>query len=708
MTDFFKPKSIAVVGASQDSKKLGNVILKNILNGRFEGKVFPVNPKSSEILGLKVHKKVSDIKEKVDIVCIVVPSEFVLDVVKDCTKKNIKGIVVISAGFGEVNEEGRLLEHKIKVVAKKHRIRILGPNCLGFINKHENLNLSFAADKPLKGDIAFFSQSGAFCTAMLDMSIPKNLGFSHFISVGNKADINELDLVNYFLKDTKVKVISAYLEDIVDGSLLIQNYEEAKNKKPFIILKAGQTQEAKIAIESHTGAIAGSIDMFKTGIKQAGIIEAHNTRQLFNYMMTFSWSKPMLGDRIAIVTNAGGPGIVTTDSIVRSGLKIAKLSKNIQKKVKKFLPPESSSKNPIDIIGDANALRYQYPIDVLAKSDEVDAIIVLLTPQLVTQVEETAKIILNATQMYEKPVIPIFLGGKQTNAGVQIFFDNYIPVFTEIDDAIDSLKELSQYSVRVQEHCKKQTSNKWKKISTKKRGIHQKEIRSFTKKIPRVLPDEITEKISKEIGFSLPKQIITKKFSKAIEFAKNKYPVVLKVGNEVIVHKTDLKGIYLNIQNEEELKRNYEELSKNISKNLKLKSFTIVLQEQLTPKVEFFIGANRDGDKDVYKPDIPGFGHLIVFGKGGIYTEVFEDFSYVLVPTGKEDIQKNLEKTKVFQILDGARGQKPLNVKKVVEHIKKVEQLTLLYPEIISLDINPLIVTENDVIAVDIKVFVGE
>ncbi len=708
MKNFFNPSSIAIVGASENTSKLGNVVLKNLIRGGFKGKIYPVNPTATEIYGTKVYKKVSDIKDNVDIVCVVIPSQHVLALVKDCAKKKVRGLVIISAGFSETGMEGKLLEHKVKIIAQKHNIRILGPNCLGFINKHNDINLSFAADKPLKGNVGFFSQSGAFCTAMLDMSIPKNLGFSHFISIGNKADINELDLINYFLDDTKVHVISAYLEDIVDGSMLIQNYEQSKYRKPLIILKAGQTEESKSAIESHTGAIAGSIDTFRTGIKQVGIIEAENARQLFNFTMTFSWCKPMRGKKIAIVTNAGGPGIVATDSVIKNGLEMAKLSKSIQKKIQKFLPPESSIKNPVDIIGDANAERYQYPIDILAKNDEVDAILVLLTPQLVTQVEETAKLISNATQMYDKPIIPIFLGKKQTSVGTQIFYENYIPVFTEIDDAVSSLKALSEYYAHVGERKTADINTKWKTISKKSKGKYTKEINQLVKKTPRILPEEITEKLAKEVGLNLPKQLISKKFKDILKFGSENYPVVLKVGNEVIAHKTDLKGLYLNIKDEKELEKAYTSLSKTMLKKLKLKNFTMVVQEQLTSRVEFFIGANRDGDSGVYKPDIPGFGHLIVFGKGGIYTEIFEDFSYVLVPASKDDIKKGLETTKVYKIIDGARGQKPLNLEKVLEHIYKIQELTLLYPQIISLDLNPLIITENDVFAVDIKIFVSQ
>ncbi len=704
MEEFFNPTSIAIVGASENPEKLGNVILKNILKGNYTGKIYPVNSSSENIEGLKTYKKVSDIKQKVDLVCIVIPAKYVLDVVKDCVKKKVKGIVIISAGFGEVGAEGKMMEQKIEIIARKNNIRVLGPNCLGFINNMSDINVSFAADRPVKGNIAFFSQSGAFCTAMLDMSVPKNLGFSHFVSIGNKADINEIDLMKYFLDESRVKVISAYLEDIVDGSLMIQNYEQSKDKKPFIIIKAGQTEESKSAIESHTGAIAGSIETFKTAINQSGIFEAENARDLFNLMMIFSWSKPLRGDNVAIVTNAGGPGIIATDAIAKSGLKMAQLSKSTQKKIKKFLPLESSSQNPIDIIGDAKAQRYQYPIEILGRNDDVDAILVLLTPQLVTQVEETAKIILNATHMYEKPIIPVFLGKKQTEAGVKIFHENHIPIFSEVSDAVKSLKCLRDF----QKISRKNIKKKWDKISTNIKGNYHNEMKNFVKKNPRILPDLLTEKLAREIGFKLPNQIISKKFADILEFAQKNYPIVLKVGNEVIAHKTDLKGIYLDIKNDDELRKAYDELSKNILKNLKLKSFTMIAQEQLKPEVEFFIGANRDGNSGVYEPDIPGFGHLIVFGTGGIYTEIHQDFAYVLVPTSKEDIRKNLEKTNVYKIMSGARGKKALDLDEIVNQIYKVQELTLLYPEIVSLDINPMILTEKDVTAVDLKIFVSK
>jgi acetate---CoA ligase (ADP-forming) len=705
MKDFFYPKSIAIVGTSENPEKLGTMILNNLLKGGFEGEVYPINKKSKEISGLKVHKKVSDIPKKVDLVCIVVPALHVLNVVRDCAKKKVKGIVIISAGFKETGKEGKILEGKITAIAKKYKIRILGPNCLGFINNFNKTNLSFAANKPLKGNIAFFSQSGAFCTAILDMSIPKNLGFSYFVSIGNKADINEIDLFNYYLEDSKVKVISAYLEDIVDGSKLIQNYEQSKNKKPIIILKAGQTDESKKAIESHTGSIAGSIEMFRTGIKQAGIIEAHNTRQLFNYMMMFSWSKPLLGKKIAIVTNAGGPGIIATDSIIRNGFEMSKIPENVQITLKKFLPPESSVANPIDVIGDATAERYRYPIELLAQSKDVDAIIVLLTPQLVTQIEETTKLILTAVQLYNKPIIPVFLGKKYIASGLQRFFDNKMPAFTEIDDAIISLKALRDYHVHVKDYSKEETKKKWKKLDFKKEGNFSKELRKFTTSETKTVPDKLTEDIASEIGFTLPKQIITKEFDKILEFAEDNYPIVLKVGNEVLAHKTDFKGIYLGITNEKELKKNHKKLEKDIYKLLKLDTFTMIAQEQLSPEVEFFIGAHRDGNAEVYDPEIPGFGHLIVFGQGGIYTEIYKDFGYVLVPASKNDIRRGLAKTKIYQILKGARGQKPLNIEKIINQIYAVQKLTLLYPEIVSIDINPLIVTKNDVVAVDVKMF---
>ncbi len=708
MQKILNPKSIAIVGASTDPTKLGSLILNNVIRGGFQGKIYPVNPNTKTIAGLTTYKNVSDIPQKVDVACIVVPAKHVTSVMKDCAKKKVKGVVIISAGFGEVGEEGKKLEDKIINIANKNNIRILGPNCLGFINNTNKTNLSFASMKPLKGDIAFMSQSGAFCTAMLDMSIPKNLGFSYFVSIGNKADIGEIDLFNHFMEDQNVKVISAYLEDITDGSLLIQNYEKNKRRKPVIILKAGQTEESKEAIESHTGSIAGSIETFRTAIKQAGIIEAQSTRELFNLMMMFSWSKPINGKRIAIVTNAGGPGIIATDCIIKNKLEIAEIPKDVRQDLKRNLPAESSVGNPIDVIGDATADRYRYPIDVLANSDEVDAIVIILTPQLVTQVEETSKLILNATQLYKKPIIPIFLGKKYVTSGLQRFYDNHVPAFTEIEDAINSLKTLYKYNHHTKNFSTQKIQKKWRKIKNKDKGDFEKEIKNLTTKKTKSVPDKLVEKMAGEIGINLPKQIVTKQISEALNFAEGNYPVALKVANEVIAHKTDMKGIYLNIADPNELLECYEKIQKEVYNLLNTKTFTMVVQEQLSPKVEFFIGASRDGKAGVYSPEIPGFGHLVVFGQGGIYTEIYQDFGYVLVPASKEDIKKSLEKTKIYQILSGARGKEPLNIDKIVEQIYKVQKLILLYPEIENLDINPLIITKRDAIAVDIKMFVSK
>lgn len=702
-----QPQSVAIIGASENPTKLGSIILNNLIRGGFKGKIYPVNPNYPTISGMKAYKKVSDINGSVEVVCIVIPAEYVLDAVKDCAKKKVKGLVIISAGFREIGPEGDLLEKQIKIIAYKNKMRILGPNCLGYISRLNNTNVSFAAANPLKGNIAFMSQSGAFCTALLDMSIPKNLGFSHFISLGNKADINELNLMEHFLEDDSVKVISAYLEDIYDGSELVKTYQLSKNPKPFIILKAGQTEASKAAIASHTGSIAGSIQTFKTGITQAGIIEAENTRELFNLMMIFSWSKKLNGKRIAIITNAGGPGIIATDTITQSGLEMAQISENSKSLMRKALPAESSVKNPVDVIGDALADRFKIPLEILATDENVDAIVVLLTPQLITQIEDTAKLIISASQLYQKPIIPIFIGEKYVSPALQRFYDNKIPAFTEITDAIYCLKHLYDFTQYKESKKIKVIEKTWQTLEYESTGKYSKEINRLIKDKVKVLPDTLIVKLAEEVNLQLPRQLLTNKLSDLLTFSDGKYPVVLKVANEIVSHKTEIKGIYLNIDDPNELISAYQNLSSDIEKQFKVKNPNMIIQEQLKGKAEFFIGANRDGNSKIYTKEEKGFGHLLVFGHGGIYTEIYKDFGYVLTPANRIEIEKALKTTKIYQIISGARGQACLNIDKLIRQIEAVQKLTILYPQIISLDINPLMLTEKDAVAVDVKIYLG-
>lgn len=695
---FFSPESVAVVGVSEDPGKLGSIIFNNMLDAGFKGKLYPVNPKHKELFWHKCYPDIISIEETVELAVIVVPAKFVPSVMRDAASKGVKSVIIITAGFKETGEEGAKIEAEIVDIAKKYGIRIIGPNCLGVIVPQNGVNASFAASTPKEGNIAFLSQSGAYCTAILDMAVPTNLGFSHFVSFGNKADVDEISLLQELLPNKEVKVIGAYLEEIKLGQEFVQTVMDSKIRKPIVILKAGQTEEARKAAISHTGAIVGSMQTYKTAFEQTGIIEAETLRDLFNMMRGFSWTKLPKGGRVGVVTNAGGPGIVATDLVVNSGLEMAKLSPGTEKRLASALPPTANVHNPVDVVGDALADRYQVAVQALAEDENVDAILIIITPQLITQIEETAKIIINAIKVYDKPIIPILLGEKYMAPALSRFYDNKFAAYKDIKDAVDVLSALVKFALY-------QKFDYAKGIADDKQGLYREEV---VKHIGsgKALPDDLVKKLVEEVGLDLPKQKLCKKIDEASEFAKGIFPVVIKASNAEITHKTDYKALYLNLQDDKELRAAYTVLEQMVIEKTGNKTAEILIQEQIKFEEQLFIGTKRDGDADVYEPGKPGFGHLLVFGQGGIYTEIQKDMGYALVPSQREYIQKQLAKTRVSKVLAGARGKEALAVEKYIDAICAIQKLVLLYPEIQSLDINPILMTNNRAIAVDIKIFV--
>src|SRR5690606_9797235 len=428
---------------------------------------------------------------------------------------------------------------------------------------------------------------------------------------------------------------------------------------------------------------------------------------MFNFLLGFSWSELPKGKNVAVVTNAGGPGVIATDYIVKNDLKLAEISEDTKKLLASVLPFNASFHNPVDVIGDANAERYRNTLDILIKEESIDAIFVLLTPQIVTEVEETAKVVINNSKMTNKPIIPVFLGGKYISFGLQKFYDEKIPAFKDISEAIETFAVLYNY-VSFLENEKEQTEANTH-ITSKylNKGKYKDEVSKYLSNNFIALPENLVTKLADEVRIILPKQVLTSTIEEAIEFAKDNYPVVIKATTEVIVHKTDEKALYLNINNEETLRKNYAELRFTIQNKFNIADPKILIQEQVKANEEIFVGANRDGNMDVYEVDKPGFGHLLAFGKGGIYTEVYKDIGYALAPSSRDDILKALKKTKVYEIIQGARGRQKLALEKLIDVIESVQKMVLLYPEIKSLDINPVLLTTDRAVTVDLKIFVS-
>ncbi|MEI7579313.1 MAG: acetate--CoA ligase family protein [bacterium] len=702
----FAPKTVAIVGVSENPTKLGSVLLSNLIEARFTGKIYPVNPKHQELYGFKVYHSVAEIPESVDVVCIAVPAPFVKQSIIDSVSNKAKAAIIISAGFKETGSAGAQLEEEIRVIAKQGNLTILGPNCLGVITPGAKVNLSFAASNPQEGNIGFLSQSGAFCTAILDMSIDTNLGFSHFLSLGNKADLDENAIIDFWIKQPEVKVIGAYLEEIKDGQKLLAVVKNNPENKPVIVFKPGKTNQARIAITSHTGALAGSVKTVETALKQAGIIEVNEINEMYNLMMSFSWSKYPAGKRIAIITNAGGPGIMATDELITSGLVLAEISEEAKTKMKEFLPVTASVNNPIDVIGDALAERYKVPIDIVIKDPNVDAILIILTPQLVTQIEDTAKLIINSAKLANKPIFAVFIGGKYVANGLQRLYDNKVPAFRYIRDAIQVIHAMYEFGQSIKENAENPNTVSISRYLNQ--GKYRSEIlTNYQAGIASTVPEKLAAKLADEVGIDLPKQKVCNSVDEAIAFAQDKFPVVVKAPTEVIAHKTDEKALYLNLDNVESLRFSYLELEKMIHNKFNIQAPQLLVQEQIKAKEELLIGASRDGDSLVYQEGEAGFGHLLTFGKGGIYTEIYHDIAHALVPANRYTILQALQRTKIYQIIQGARGLNPLAFEQVINTIEAVQQLVLLYPEIASLDINPLLVTETRAVAVDFKIFLS-
>jgi len=704
LNTLFKPQSTAVIGVSEDTNKLGTIIFNNIIDSGFEGDLIAVNPKYKKILGYTCYQKLSDYKKPIDLAVIVVPAKYVEEIVKDATKANVANLIIISAGFGEKGKKGKELEERITEIAKEAGIRVVGPNCLGVISNVGKINASFASHNPLLGNIALLSQSGALNTAILDLSLARNLGFSHFVSFGNKIDVDELDLLEYWLKDDNVSVIGMYLEEFTSGREFIKIVQSNRNK-PIVLLYAGTSDRGKVAASSHTGSMTSDYTIIKASMDKLGIILVDSIEKFFNALMLFAWIEDHpIGRRTKIITNAGGPGILTTDMLSKTRAKLNELSPTSQESLMKLLPDEASVKNPIDILGDAKAKRYKDVIDIVSDDEETDLMIIILTPQYITEVYETARVLIQAVEESPKPIVPIFIGDFDVYKGLSLMWKNKIPAFDYIEEATSAIDSLFKYKFVEVEQIDESVIKKKSKL-----GKYKDEVKSFITKESKALSADLSRALALEVGLHLPQEKVTANLEEALSFIEqHQFPVVIKATTEDAAHKSDTNLIYLNIQNKSDLVIQYNKLLETL-KNLTSKyDPNILIQEMFKGKEELIIGIKRDGSSKIYTHETAGFGHMLLFGKGGIYTEVYKDIATALIPLSERGFEKLIESTKISKIIHGTRGQKALAYKQVLLALESLQQLVLMYPEISEIDLNPLLVDEDRALAVDVKIFVKE
>lgn len=707
----FNPRSIAVIGASTDPTKVGSIIVKNLIDSGFSGKIYPVNPKATAIHSLPAYADLQSIPDSIDQVTICIPANGVLQAVSDCAVKGVSSIIIISAGFSETGSANKKLQDDITKICQENHITLVGPNVIGVIHPATRLNNSWMQRPAIPGSIAFVSQSGALCCSILDVAAHYDLRFSHFCSIGNKADLDELDLIDYFQQNDEVKVIAAYLEDVTRGYDFIRQLRLHTNK-PVIIYHSGKTAPAATAALSHTGSMTSDRDLIRTAFQAANILEATTVREFCLLMQAFSHtdlhSLPQ-SSQYAIITNAGGPGIIATDELVNLDGSLASLSNDTKTKLQTLLPPAASVNNPVDILGDALADRYAQALDIVGDDPEVKIIINIVTPQHVTQAESTAKTIVDyATKHQDKTVLTVFLGDEFFAQARQLLITSGFLAFNEIRDAIRISHFLTQYARNLKACQNQDIADNYRYVTEYHHGNDLlTSLLADQTKSPLVLPDQLAHELMREVGIELPDHIITADLNEALSFAQNHFPLVIKATNQTLIHKTDAGGVITNITNNEQLANAFTNLQNQLNQNNQ--AVPLLLQEMITDsKLEFFLGAKRDGNSHVYQGNHRGFGHLITFGQGGIYTEVHRDLARFLVPDSPNHITQLLHQTKIYSLIQGYRGQAPLPENTIIDAIMAIQKLVIAYPEITALDINPLLITPQKAVAVDVKIFIAK
>jgi len=697
LESFFNPKSVAIVGASRQRGKVGYEILSNMIGAGFNGKIFAVNPNADEIDGVKCFPDLQSIGQIPDLVIIVVPANAVPAVMQQCANAGVQSVVIITAGFREVGKEGKGLEEQVIQIARQAGIRVIGPNCLGVIVPANNLNASFGGDLPAAGAIGYLSQSGALLAAILDMANANGIGFSKLVSIGNKADVDELDIIKAFSSDPDTKVIAGYLESITDGNVFVSQAERISHDKPILLMKSGGTEAGAKAASSHTGSLAGGEVAYESAFERAGVIRCESIKQQFDYAQCLANQPLPIGPRVAVITNAGGAGIMAADAIERQGLIFAKLSDKTTKKLAAVLPPAANLYNPIDILGDALADRYEFALDIILDDPNVDTVLVLLTPQAMTDATATAEAVVKiARQKSTKPILACFLGANKVKEGVRILREGKIPQYDSPESAVATIKVMADY-VRWRSRPKR---------VVKLFPVNRRKVENIIERHLRQGVREIGETEAKEIleayGFVTPKGSIATTADQAVNIAGQLgYPVVLKIWSPDILHKSDVGGVKLGLKTDQEVRDAFDLMMYRVpQKRPDAKILGVLVQEMCRKGKEVILGMNRD----------PHFGPLMMFGMGGIMVEVLKDVAFYLAPLTAEEAKQMLMSTKTYHILKGVRGQEGVDIEKLAEGLQRLSQLVTEFPQIQEMDINPYMVGPEGTtpIAVDARMSVKQ
>lgn len=680
---FLSPTSIAIIGASDKEGSVGRAITSNIMKG-YKGTIYPISPTRDTVFDKKAYKTVLDVSEQIDLAVIITKNTIVPTVLEECGKKGIKGAIVITAGFKEVDEGGAKLEQQLKEIAKKYNIKVIGPNCLGVMNLAPKtmMNSTFLKITPKSGEIALVSQSGAICAALVEDASAQGIGFSAVVSMGNKADMNEIDVLEMLADHEQTKVIVMYLEDMGDGQKFLKICKNiTKNlKKPVLVLKSGRSPEGAKAAMSHTGALMGSDEIYEALLKQSGAIRVDTMGELFDYATAFSKQPLPLDGDLVIVSNAGGPAIISTDACSKLGIKMAKID-DIRPKIDVVIPPWGSSRNPVDIVGDADYNRFNNVLENVLSHKNVGTVIAMCTPSATLDYNKLAEVIVNMSKKYKKTILASLMGLDEGIKNRQIMAEGGIPYYTYAEAAIQTLKAMLRFVEWIKSPegkivTFKVDTNKAKKIFDK---VKQEKRQN--------LLEEEGQEVLRAYGLPLPQSAIARTEQEAVKIAKKiGYPVVLKIASPQIIHKSDAGGVKVNIQNDKDVHSAFKEIIKNAkkyNKNAVIQGVLVV--EMVKGGKEMIIGSKQE----------PGFGPVLMLGMGGIYVEILKDVTFRLAPVTDKEAEDMIASIKTKKLLEGVRGEKPSDLTKLSECIQRLSQLVTDFTEIKELDMNPVLVMEK-------------
>jgi len=694
---FFSPQSVAVIGATESGGSVGRTLLWNLISNPFGGIVYPVNPKRSHVLGIKAYPSVGAIPGPVDLAVIVTPAHTVPGIVGECVDAGVKGAVVISAGFKECGPAGVEMEHEILAQLRRGSMRLIGPNCLGVMSPLTGLNASFARTQAQPGNVGFISQSGALCTAILDWSLREHVGFSAFLSIGSMLDVGWGDLIDHLGDDPSTRSIIIYMESIGDPRAFLSAAREVALSKPIIVIKAGRTEAAARAAASHTGAMAGSDEVLEAAFRRSGVLRVNSIADLFSVAGVLSKQPRPKGRRLTILTNAGGPGVLATDALAVHGGELAALSDETTEALNALLPPHWSHNNPVDILGDAKPDRYAKAVEIVAQDPNSDALLVILTPQSMTDPTETAQQLKRFAKLDSKPILASWMGGAEILAGEQILNQANIPTFSYPDAAVLIFQYMCQYSYNLRglyETPMLVTENE-------EDGIHRDRVQEIIQKAQKegraILSEHESKQLLAAYGIpTVPTSVAASEDEAAKLAAQAGYPVALKLYSETITHKTDVGGVQLRLGDEGAVRQAYRAIESSVLEKAGPGHFQgVTVQPMIEYRgYEVILGCSFDAQ----------FGPVLLFGSGGQLVEVFKDRSLALPPLNTTLARRMMEQTRIWRALQGVRGQKAVDIAALERLLVRFSQLVVEQRRIREIDINPLLVSPEGLIALDARV----